>query len=276
MADRTCAACSRTFHGRKRRYCYDCLPVHGDDPAAYMRAYMNLEYHRTKPPPKARVAREPVGPMHRPTRKNIPVFGECSWCLREFVLRGPRRRWCSPRCKKVGRWHVDTHGHADRRDLVFCRTCGTLVDGRRHGAEFCHEHRPCNKPPQRPAGLPCKFCGGPTEKSGRVQCDACIKGRKNELWHSKKYAYAKRTTAKGDYTPDGIYKRDGWRCQLCDGKVDRRLKFPHPRSPSIDHVIPIACGGTDEAANVQLAHFRCNVSKGNRVNINGEQLRLVG
>jgi 5-methylcytosine-specific restriction endonuclease McrA len=34
---------------------------------------------------------------------------------------------------------------------------------------------------------------------------------------------------------------------------------------SLDHVVPISKGGTDEPENLKLAHFICNVRKGNKV-----------
>lgn len=49
---------------------------------------------------------------------------------------------------------------------------------------------------------------------------------------------------------------------------------PHPRSPVIDHIVPLALGGDDTRANVQLAHFLCNARKG--VTAMGEQLALIG
>lgn len=55
-----------------------------------------------------------------------------------------------------------------------------------------------------------------------------------------------------------IYERDGWICQLCHKKVDKRLRHPHPMSKSLDHIIPLSRGGTHTKNNVQLAHLRCN------------------
>lgn len=49
---------------------------------------------------------------------------------------------------------------------------------------------------------------------------------------------------------------------------------PHPKAPTIDHVVPLAEGGADTAANVRLAHFICNSMRGNRGG--GEQLALIG
>jgi 5-methylcytosine-specific restriction endonuclease McrA len=48
---------------------------------------------------------------------------------------------------------------------------------------------------------------------------------------------------------------------------------PHPKAPTIDHILPIACGGNDTRANVQLAHFICNSRKGTR---GSQQLALAG
>lgn len=64
--------------------------------------------------------------------------------------------------------------------------------------------------------------------------------------------------------PQEVYERDGWICQLCHKKVNRCLKWPHKMSASLDHIIPVDKGGKHTWANVQLAHLKCNCSKGNR------------
>jgi len=61
-----------------------------------------------------------------------------------------------------------------------------------------------------------------------------------------------------------IAERDGWVCGLCSAPVVRELRYPDPHSPTIDHVIPLAKGGPHTRGNVQLAHLRCNISKGAR------------
>ena len=76
------------------------------------------------------------------------------------------------------------------------------------------------------------------------------------------------------YTTAWVAERDKWRCGLCGKKVNPTLKTPHPMSLSIDHVVPLALGGDDVKANVQLAHRRCNVRKHTRAM--NEQLRLLG
>lgn len=62
-----------------------------------------------------------------------------------------------------------------------------------------------------------------------------------------------------------IFERDGWCCQLCDLPLERDAVVPDPNAPTIDHIIPLALGGTHEPSNVQAAHFLCNATKGDRV-----------
>lgn len=56
----------------------------------------------------------------------------------------------------------------------------------------------------------------------------------------------------------------GWSCWLCGKKVLSQLKWPHPRSGSVDHVVPYSKGGSDEMDNLKVAHLVCNKRRGNR------------
>lgn len=79
------------------------------------------------------------------------------------------------------------------------------------------------------------------------------------------YGYRRRTVTSRQVAEPivarEIFERDGWRCGLCQKKVDKRLKWPNPRSASIDHIVPIKDGGQHVRLNVQCAHLRCNSSK---------------
>lgn len=75
------------------------------------------------------------------------------------------------------------------------------------------------------------------------------------------------------YENNYIFERDGWLCGICGRKINKRLKYPDPHSPSIDHIIPLSKGGNDSPINVQVAHLRCNMGKYNN---NFGQLRLLG
>lgn len=68
-----------------------------------------------------------------------------------------------------------------------------------------------------------------------------------------------------------LMQRDKGRCGICRKPVRAKRG---PMRPSVDHIVPLTNKGRHELANVQLAHYRCNLSKNNRGG--GEQLLLVG
>jgi 5-methylcytosine-specific restriction endonuclease McrA len=71
-----------------------------------------------------------------------------------------------------------------------------------------------------------------------------------------------------------ILERDRWRCGICGKRIGKSFRYPHPRSKSIDHVIPLSEGGDDTAANKRAAHLDCNRRRMNRGG--GEQLAMIG
>jgi 5-methylcytosine-specific restriction endonuclease McrA len=67
-----------------------------------------------------------------------------------------------------------------------------------------------------------------------------------------------------DFLATEIFERDHYVCGLCDEPIDPFLSNRHPMMASLDHIIPITKGGHHTRDNVQAAHLRCNLSKGNR------------
>jgi len=64
---------------------------------------------------------------------------------------------------------------------------------------------------------------------------------------------------------DLVFERDNFECKLCMKPLDMSAKFPHPWSPTLDHIQPLSKGGHHLYVNLQAAHFRCNTAKGDRV-----------
>ena len=73
-----------------------------------------------------------------------------------------------------------------------------------------------------------------------------------------------RGTRHDYFTAPEIFERDGWACQICGIVIDPDVKFPSRDSASLDHIIPLALGGTHTLDNVQLACMGCNWDKGAR------------
>lgn len=70
-----------------------------------------------------------------------------------------------------------------------------------------------------------------------------------------------------------VFEADGYRCHICHRKTDATKAVPHPRAPTLDHVIPLAKGGTHEPMNCRTACFQCNATKSDRGG--GEQFALA-
>ncbi len=90
---------------------------------------------------------------------------------------------------------------------------------------------------------------------------------------SRKHRALKYGAGHESYKRNDIFERDNWVCAICGMKINRQLKGLHPRSKSIDHIVPLSKGGIDAPINVQAAHLRCNISKNAG---DGGQLRLIG
>ena len=55
-------------------------------------------------------------------------------------------------------------------------------------------------------------------------------------------------------------------CGICGQPVDMSLRYPHPLSKCIDHIVPVSKGGHPSAIeNLQLAHWTCNRQKSDKL-----------
>lgn len=74
-------------------------------------------------------------------------------------------------------------------------------------------------------------------------------------------------------TLEYLLQRDRWTCGLCRRRIPRTAKHPHAKSPTMDHIVPLAEGGEHSKANCQAAHFICNSLKSAG---GSQQLALIG
>ena len=66
-------------------------------------------------------------------------------------------------------------------------------------------------------------------------------------------------------TASEIASRDGWICAIGGEEIDQELQFPHPNAGTVDHIIPRSRGGKDVPENVQLACFKHNLWKSDKM-----------
>lgn len=224
----------------------------------------------------------------------------------------PPRRWTCDICG-VGLVGRGAHGRRCAEHigltLMQCGHCG-IADARPFGALYCNnctergvwKHRvkstalvvyrapartaPINRIPRRPGRWvsgPCKICRKSFVSRDRrhvacsAECYAVHLAILKRGYHQHR-GYKERAEQYGvayEYVnKQNVFRRDRWVCGICRKKVDRRLSYPHPRSVSLDHVIPLSRGGEHSYVNVQCSHLVCNLEKSNAGG--GEQLALIG
>lgn len=116
----------------------------------------------------------------------------------------------------------------------------------------------------------CPVCGAMV-LSGKYCSERCKNRAKNKTKEVKRTRLLKGTTCDPTITLDKLWMRDGGICKLCGEPCDMEdyetrgdAFIAGDRYPSIDHVKPLAAGGTHTWDNVQLAHRICNSVKGKR------------
>ena len=116
----------------------------------------------------------------------------------------------------------------------------------------------------------CKNCGqeysiGATGYNSTKYCsEKCMKRWAMRVKNDRRIKKLKTRRHDTDITLEKLFRRDGGVCYLCGKKCDWTDAVGGNASdnyPSIDHVIPVAKGGTHTWDNIKLAHRLCNTLK---------------
>ena len=170
-----------------------------------------------------------------------PVIKACEWCGKEYEAK-KNQKYCCKECAYEGNKRLQRELWAKRfvPRKFKCKECGT---------EFTTE---CGNPR---SVFCCQFC-------------ADIHKKKNEKKRTNKYNRASKerrrqllaqATESVDYGE--LYRRDKGICQIC-GLPVHPVKLSHNSwDGTIDHIIPLSCGGKHSMSNCQLAHRICNSLK---------------
>lgn len=167
----------------------------------------------------------------------------CAACGERFVANTTLAKYCSNQCRYAV---VAPKTHR-------CVICGSAFYSRQHRIATCS--------PECASKL----------RSKNARRPGIAKGGKPRKWASRADAYrywgaVRRSRIEGAerFSVDEIFERDGWLCQICGEEVSRFVAWPHPRSASLDHKVPLARGGKHTPENTQCAHLGCNSRKGAR------------
>ena len=166
----------------------------------------------------------------------------CDYCSNVFATSYPKTRFCSLDCRRLGlseKSRLETlarqASNPSRHDYN-CDDCARLVATEKRITRGQH---------------------------GRY-CDFCRLRRRRESYRVKT---AKRQKVLNPIriSADVLIERDGNVCHICLTEIDLSLARNNRFGATIDHVIPVSKGGADTLENMKLAHWICNIKKGNRV-----------
>jgi len=206
---------------------------------------------------------------------------ECLTCRIVFTPSRRTQNFCSEKCRVAGRIARSAARSCERCSADFQpiyrnqRFCGLACasTGRFKYAATCSEAN-CGKK---------HYCKGLCRTHyNRKYFPDSQKRWPGDLEARRKALRAKtqrrRAATKGvlveNVDRDVVGERDSWRCGVCRRKISRVLVYPHPRSASLDHVIPLSHGGEHSYVNTRITHLECNTRRSNRGG--GEQLALIG
>lgn len=195
-----------------------------------------------------------------------------------------RNKFCSRDCAFAHRATKPTQPKETK--LLNCQQCGGAFE-QNNTELFCssecrkiYNARKTREYAERnhaPTIVKCKECGGEFERGygdkRRVFCGVhCANRWAKRLDGGTLNQRARKALRKfyGKLTPKvyqvikpiKVYERDHWQCKICGQPIDQQAEPCEPLSASVDHIVPLASGGTHTYANVQAAHFECNWRKG--------------
>lgn len=193
----------------------------------------------------------------KPRVKAYPIT--CAYCGRDATVTKADARYCSHVC-----WYAASHARHSQVELAWKPTLRVLR------TNTMNLLRPLRR---RWFSACCPMCetwfvtDNPRDRNCSPRC-----GRR--AGKDKRRALERNAFIASVSRPQ-VYERDHWTCQLCRKPVARDQVVPHPQAPTLDHVIPLARGGTHEPANVQLAHYLCNSIKTDRTDLDRADIEAL-
>lgn len=243
----TCHSCKRGFETRnpKQRYCCDAC-------------------NRNRGTRRIERCCQQCGTIFRPCKPSQrQLSGESGWGL-----------YCSTACSGAAR---RTRPVVEPKPWPVCSVCGAPASTR--SAKTCSGSCAAERSRQNSrlgsvakdtrdrTPRPCRCCGlvfAPEygDKRRDFCSDACLRKVSGRVGKAARRARVRGTQIE-PIDPIKVFERDGWRCQHCGKRTPPILRGSHKaRAPELDHILPLAAGGSHTLDNVICSCRSCNQSKG--------------
>ncbi|SIQ57535.1 HNH endonuclease [Bacillus cereus] len=159
----------------------------------------------------------------------------CCHCNKEFTTTKSNKVYCSAEC--LYQSQLKKMEEERKRNIVYiqkrCKECGKHFNTTRSKTVYCSKG-----------------------------CSLKYNNRRKETTRRKRII--ENGNVNWEISIERLLKRDGNACYLCGETVNVNIDTNDDYYPSIEHLIPIAKGGTHTWGNVKVAHRRCNSLKQDR------------
>ena len=208
-------------------------------------------------------------------RVQTPILiKKCKVCDESFETNIPNKIYCAEECSKENYREKYSAESFEKT----CNNCGNNYVGAK-GRTYCSpecgdEYRRNAIKKARPTyNKRCTECGKHYSTTAKLskycspECSRRFNNRKAEV--NRREQLKENGKIDWDISIERLIKRDGSECYLCHERCDLNdyevredgTFIARQGYPSIDHVVPVAKGGTHTWDNVKLACRRCNTLK---------------
>ena len=223
---------------------------------------------------------------HNRAHTNHNIMRSCRGCGADLAGLARGKRYCSDGCK------LRCSGPECDRKVSGGGLCSTHAKQRNRGEPL----RVIAMHDKRIANGPCMWCGEPVGEGSAsrycsvvcrnlsrrhvgndtvgecAQCGATIDylapanggGRRMTPVSKRLCDDCRHHSASLYMSAEEIQARDGNDCSICGLPVPKNTPRLHPLAAEVDHIVPIARGGTHNPKNLALAHKTCNIAKGDK------------